>query len=368
MKILIVGPLKRRVAKNITAARPRLVFDLASGLVAKGHRVSILGTGNSKVAGAKIIPVIPKSVIELEPFENEFVARTSFLAKQAKIVEKIGNQFDIIHNHSRPEFFNLFAAENLKTPMLTTLHGVMDELTDEIFSLFKKTYIVCISQSASKAAKKTKVHKIVYNGVDTNLYKFNPKKQGYLLWVGRLARAKNKAGQFLDTKGVRWAIELARATNSKLKLVASIEDMKFFNKDVKPYLSKTIQWVAPLSKEQPLSKKQIADLMGKAKAFLMTVNWQEPFGLVMAEAMSCGTPVIGFDRGSVKELIKNNKTGFVVPPNQGLFGLKKALAKIDKIKPADCRKHIEQNFSLKKMVDNYEKTYFSLIKKYGKTN
>lgn len=363
MKILIVGPIKRRVGAGITAARPRMVFDLASGLVRRGHKVSILGTGDSRVAGAKIISVMPKGFIEMTGFENEFVARTGFLAKQAKILEKISDRFDVIHNHARPEFFNLFVGEKIKTPMLTTLHGVMEKENDEIFSLFKKLNLVCISKASKRLAKKTKIYKTIYNGVDTGLYKFNSKKQDYLLWLGRLGRARDKHGNFIDTKGVKWAIKLAKETNSKLKLAGNVEDIEFYNKEVKPHLSSKIQWVCPISSEQPLSKKQVAKLMAGARAFLMTINWEEPFGLVMAEAMSCGTPVIGFDRGSVKELVVNGKTGFVVNPKQGIAGLKKAIKNIEKISLGDCRKHIEKNFSLKQMVNNYEKTYQQLIKK-----
>ena len=107
---------------------------------------------------------------------------------------------------------------------------------------------------------------------------------------------------------------------------------------------------------------EVVKLMQKAKAFLMTVNWYEPFGLVIAEAQSCGTPVIGFDRGAVSELIVNGKTGFVVKPKQEIAGLKMALKNIDKIKPMDCRKHVEKNFSLEKMVQNYEQTYKEIKK------
>ncbi len=360
MKILILAPLKRKINSKISAARPRMVFELVSGLIKKGHQVSILGTGNSQVTRAKIIPVIPKSIIEMGSFENPFVARVAFLTKQAKILERIGNRFDIIHNHARPEFFNLFAAEKIKTPVLTTLHGVMTEESDEVFSLFKKLNLICISKSANQLAKKTKVRKVIYNGIDTELYRFQAQKDDHLLWLGRLSRAKDNKGNFMDPKGIKWAIKLARATNSKLLLSGNVEDIEFFNKDVRPYLSKKIKWVGPVSPELPLTKKHVARLMAKAKVFLMTINWQEPFGLVMAESMSCGTPVIGFDRGSVSELVINGKTGFVVKPSQGLAGLKKALKNIDKINPMDCRKHIEKNFSLEKMVENYEKTYRNL--------
>jgi len=146
-------------------------------------------------------------------------------------------------------------------------------------------------------------------------------------------------------------------------LAGNIEDPKFFERDVKPHLSKKIKWIGPISLEQPLSKREVAKLMRKAKAFLMTVNWYEPFGLVTAEAQSCGTPVIGFDRGAVSEIVVNGKTGFVVKPKEGIEGLKRALSKIDKINPQDCRRRVEKNFSLAKMVENYEKAYKEIINK-----
>lgn len=369
MKILIVSLLKRKITPQMTASRPRVIFDLTSGLIKKGHKVTILGTGNSVVPGAKIIPVIPKSFVEMPAYENPFYAETGFLVKMAKTLEKIGNQFDIIHNHTYPEFINLLVVDKLKVPVLTTVHAQMTPELDEVLSYFnnlKNSRFVSISKAHKKLAKKTKIWKVIYNGVDTNLYSFSPKKENYLLWLGRLSKAKDKKGNFMDPKGVRWAIQLAKETNSKLFLSGNVEDVEFFNRDVKPYLSRKIQWIGPVSPEQPLTKKQVAKLMQKAKAYLMTVNWYEPFGLVTVEAMSCGTPVIGFDRGAVRELIVNGKTGFVVKPKEGIKGLKKALTKIEQINPKDCRLHVEKNFSLDKQIGNYEQSYLELVKKYGK--
>jgi glycosyltransferase involved in cell wall biosynthesis len=166
----------------------------------------------------------------------------------------------------------------------------------------------------------------------------------------------------MDPKGVKWAIKLAEETGSKLLMSGNIEDMEFYNRDVKPHLNDKIQWLGSLSSELVLTKPEVASLMQKAKAFLMTINWYEPFGLVMAEAMSCGTPVIGFDRGAVQELVVNGKTGFVVPPEAGINGLKEALTKIKNINPQDCRDHVIKNFSTQTMVDNYEKTYLEILK------
>jgi len=360
MKILIVAPLKRKVGPQITAARSRVIFDLASGLVKERHKIAVLGTGDSYIPGVKVIPVIPKCFVDLPDFENPFYAETSFLVRLAKVLEKIGNKFDVVHNHTYPEFINLLVADKLKVPILTTIHAQMTPQLDGVLSQFnnlKNCYFVSISQAHKKLAKKTKIWRVIYNGVDTNLYRFSPKKEDYLLWIGRLSRAKDKRGNFLDPKGVRWAIKLAKETNSKLLLSGNVEDPEFFKKDVKPYLSNKIKWIGPISSEQPLSKGDVVKLMQKAKAFLMTVNWYEPFGLVMAESMSCGTPVIGFNRGAVSEIVANGKTGFIVKPKEGIKGLKKALKNIGKINPKDCRKHVEKNFSLEKMVENYEKAY-----------
>jgi len=364
MKILIVSLLKRKITPEITASRPRVIFDLVSGLIKQGHKISILGTGNSIVPGAEIIPVIPKSFIEMGAFENPFYAETGFLVKMAKMMEKIGDKFDIIHNHTYPEFINLLVAEKLKTPILTTVHAQMTPEVDDVLSCFNKvknSYLISLSYAHKKLAKKTKIWKVIHNGVDTNLYAFQEKKGDYLFWLGRLSKARDEKGDFLDPKGVRWAIKLAYETGQKLLLSGNVEDKKFFEKDVKPYLSNKIQWLGPISGEQPLSKNEVVKLMQNARAFLMTINWYEPFGLVMAEAMSCGTPVIGFDRGSVSELVIDGKTGFVVKPEAGIKGLKKALGKIDYIKPKDCREHVENNFSLEKMVSNYENAYKEII-------
>jgi len=365
MKILFLSPLTRKITPKITAARPRVIFDLISGLKKRGHKITVIGTEDSKIPGVKIIPVIPKSFYHLA-FENPFYAHTSFLTRLSKTFEKIAGKFDVIHNHCYPEFFPLLVSENIKKPILTTIHAQMTKELDSALSLFnnqKNVFFVAISNAEKKLAKKTKIYKVIHNGVDTNLYKFSPKKEDYLLWIGRLSKAKDKNGNFMDPKGIKWAIKLARATGAKILLSGNVEDIEFFNQEVKPYLSDKIKWVGEISFEQPLSKKEVARLMRKAKAFLMTINWEEPFGLVMAEAQSCGTPVIGFKKGSVPELVNDGKTGFVVDPKEGIQGLKRAFKKIDAIKPEDCREYIVKNFSLEKMVENYEKTYQEIITK-----
>lgn len=359
----MVSLLKRKVTPEITASRPRVIYELTNGLLKKGHEITLLGTGDSNIPGAKLIPVIPKSFVDMPLFENPVYAETSYLVQLAKKIEEIASQFDVIHNHTYPEFINLIVGDQVKTPMVTTVHAQVTLELDEVLSLFPKSYLISISNAHKNLFKKAKIYQVIYNGIDTNLYAFEDKKEDYLLWLGRLSKAKNADGSFQDPKGVRWAIQLAQETGSKLKLSGNVENIEFFNQDIKPHLNDKIEWVGSVSPELPLTKQQVVQLMQKAKTFLMTINWYEPFGLVMAEAMSCGTPVIGFDRGSVSELVLDGKTGFVVQPEKGIEGLKEALSKIDQINPQDCRNHVVQNFSLNKMVENYEKVYQEISQK-----
>ncbi len=362
MKILVVSLLKRKVTPDILASRPRIIYEITSGLIKKGHQVTLLGTGDSQIPGAEIIPVIEKDFVSLPPYENPFYAETSYLVKLAKKIEEIGNNFDIIHNHTYPEFINLLIAKNIKTPIVSTIHAQYFPEFDDVLGLFPNTYLVSISQAHKKLFKKAKIFKVIYNGIDTDTYSLQEKKEDYLLWLGRLSKAKNPDGSFMDPKGIKWAIKLAQETGSRLMLGGNVEDMDFYEKDVKPHLNDKIKWVGPVSQELTLTRQEVATLMQKARAFLMTINWYEPFGLVMAEAMSCGTPVIGFDRGSVKELVVDGKTGFVVPPEGGIDGLKTALSKIDTIKSKDCREHVVNNFSTETMVNNYEKVYNEILR------
>ncbi len=364
MKILITSLLKRAVNKKTLSSRPRIIYELVRGLAKRGHDITVLGTADTQIPGTKTVSIIEKGFLEMPAFENPFYAETSFLVRLAKKVEEIGNDFDIIHNHTYPEFINPLVTRNIKTPFVTTIHAQATPELDSVLSLFPNTYFISISQAHRKLFTKTPVFKVVYNGIDTDIYSFQEKKEGYLLWLGRLSKAKNTDGSFMDPKGVRWAIKLAQETDSPLVLGGNIEDVNFYKKDVEPHLSDKIKWVGGISSELTLPKTEVAKLMKGAKVFLMTINWYEPFGLVMAEAMSCGTPVIGFDRGSVKELILEGKTGFVVSPDDGIEGLKTALSKIDSVKTQDCRTHVENNFSTEKMVENYEKTYEEIINKH----
>jgi len=357
MRVLLVSTLKRRLGPDVTASRSRIIFELAQGLLQKGHEVSILGTGDSNVPGARIIPIIPKAFVDLPSTENPFYAETGYLVQLAKAVELHASDYDVVHNHTYPEFINLLISRQLQTPMLTTIHAQATAEFDQTLSLFSPTGFVSISKAHQRMFPKTKIPYVVYNGIDTNVYAYQEKKDDYLLWLGRLGKAKDEKGNFIDAKGVAWAIKLAQETGERLIISGNVEDMAFYDKEVKPHLTDRIVWYGPMEQEQVLKREEIVKLMQEAKAFLMTINWEEPFGLVMAEAGSCGTPVIAFDRGAVPEIVIDGKTGFVVPPHSGVEGLASALVRLKEVRSEACRDHIVSHFSIDNMVSNYEKLY-----------
>lgn len=363
MKILIVSTLKRRIGSDIFASRSRIIYQLSKGLAEKGHSVSLLGTADSKIPGVEIIPVIDKGWVDLPPPENVFHRDVATLMKQAGMMLELQDSFDVIHNHTYPDFFPSIIEPELNKPLFTTLHALHTDYIDDLISKYKKTHFIALSKAYKNLYKKASIYDVVYNGIDTTLYAYKQEKGDYLFWLGRLAEGKKENGEYIDQKGVEWAIKLAEETGSKLIMAGPCEDKKFFDKDVAPHLSEKIQWYGEVSREQSIPVEKIVELMQNAKAFLMTINQQEPFGLVMAEAMSCGTPVIGFDRGAVLEIVVNGKTGFVVNPLEGIEGLKTALQKISTIDPLSCRKHVEENFSIEKMVNSYEKLYQEVINK-----
>lgn len=361
MKILIVATLKRKVAPDVFASRSRMIYQLAAGLAENGHEVKLLGTGDSYIPGVETIPVVEKSWVEMPPAENEFQRAVTHLTLLARRIREVQSEFDIIHSHLYPDIFPAVIENQLTPPLVVTLHAVYDDYIDEAVATFTKTQFVALSEAYCKLFKKKTPQHIVYNGIDTELYAYQEKKQDYLLWLGRLPKAKNEKGEFLDPKGVRWAIKLAKETKTPLKLGGSVEDNEFYERDVKPHLGDGIEWVSDISSEQSLTKEEVVSLMQNARAFLMTINQEEPFGLVMAEAMSCGTPVIAFNHGSAQEVVRHGKTGFVVNPADGVDGLKAALSQIKTIKPTDCRARAENHFSTEAMIQNYEKLYQKVL-------
>lgn len=356
MRIAILAPLKRAITPDVTASRPRVIFDLVSELVKRGHKVTIFGTGDSNVPGAQIVPVIPKALNLLPASENPFYQHTAYLTKMIRMV---GDEFDIIHNHMYPEFLALLAT--FKTPLVTTVHAQMTPEMAETLKLFPGAHLVAISQSAKKLSGLD--IPVIHNGIDTDFFIPGSTGKNYLLFVGRMSKAKDEKGNFIDPKGVSNAIKIAQKSGERLKIVGNVEDPAFFESLIKPHLSDKIEFVGDVSAEQILTREQMRGLFQGAKAFLFPINWEEPFGLVMAEALACGTPVLAFNRGSVSEIVIDNKNGFVIEPGAGVYGFITKLSKLSQISSDICRTDAITRFSKSRMADDYENLYQKIIER-----
>jgi glycosyltransferase involved in cell wall biosynthesis len=261
------------------------------------------------------------------------------------------DQFDLIHSHDG--LLSLSLSNCFKCPLVATFHTAISkslgwDKTGARENIFKKSNIISISYAQRKEMPNANYIGNVYNGtVDFSKYEFGPGGD-YLIWIGR----------FNPYKGAKEAIAAAKLAGQKIILAAPLKDpadIEYFNQYIKPEIDdKKVQYVGEIGIDEKNK------LLGNAKAFLMPISWEEPFGLVMIESMACGTPVIAFDRGSVQEVINNNKTGFIVKPND-IKAMADSISKIDNLNRRDCRDWVKENFSIEQMVRGYEEIYQKLI-------
>lgn len=352
MKIAILAPLTRPVHPDTRGSRPRLVYDLVKLLVQRGHEVTTFGPGDSKVAG-KLIKVSPKSMYLMPEAENPFYQHTVYLAKLIQIFAEKANEFDIVHNHVYPEFLPLLISSFIKTPILTTIHLPITEPVAELLRKYPKTFFTTVSNNQRKGISGINFIATVYNGVDTQEFPFKKDKGKYLLFFGRM-----KEG---DPKGVMTAVQVAQETGENLKIAGNVESPEFYEQEIKPHLSNKIEFVGPVDAVGPIGFKQKIELYQNAKALLFPIDWPEPFGMTMIEAMACGTPVIAFSKGAVREVIIDGNTGFICPAANSK-AMVEAVKKIDQIDRATCREHVKNNFTIEKMVDVFEALYLKILK------
>ena len=216
MRILIISTLKRKITAEETHARSQIIYKLAHGLTQKGYEVSLLGTKDSVIPGVKTIPVIEKGWVDLSPAENPFFLEVATMVQLTRKIVEIQSQFDIIHNHLYPEFLPPIIENELKIPLVTTIHIQAENYIDETLALFKKTKLISISNAHRSLFKKAPIYKVVHNGIDTNLFSYNERKEDYLLWIGRLSQTKktprtiNKPKKILVLLGLHQILQQLR--------------------------------------------------------------------------------------------------------------------------------------------------------------
>lgn len=352
------------------------------GMTQQGYETIYIGAGNSTVNAKHIISMgkaffdiykyeewvklsIPEKDQTLSTFQNKL---NLFLLDFLK-----NNLIDIIHFHTSPPIFSLPFIQYINIPKVQTLHDPIQAsyipLFKEYQTVIKNHHFISISNAQQDGLKDLFEMSTVYNGVPIEKYSLNINPTKELLFLGRIKRIK----------GIKETVQVALDTKKSLSIAGRFADSEkiFIDKEIIPFIdNKQIQYVGLLGHDEKV------EYLRDAKILMLPVLWEEPFGLVMIEAMACGTPVIAYARGSVPEIVKDGQTGFIVNSSDsdsrgdwvikktGIAGLTEAVKRIyamgqeqyQNMRKA-CRKLVEEKFTVEKMVEGYEKVYKKVLSK-----
>jgi len=333
MKVAVLSPVAWRTPPRHYGPWEQIASNIAEGLVKRGMDVTLFATGDSITKGKL------QSVCEMGYEEGRSQdAKVLECLHISNLMEQAGS-FDIIHNNF--DFLPLTYSGLVKTPLITTIHGFSSQ---KIIPVYKKYNAIgnYISISNSDRSPELDYLATVYNGIDTQNFTFNEQPEDYLLYFGRIH----------PHKGTAESIEIAKKSGRKLLIAGIIQDENYFKEKIEPQLSDQIEYIGSAGPE----KRNF--LLGHATALLHPISFDEPFGLSVAEAMLCGTPVIAFNRGSMPELIKNEETGFLVNTVDEAV---EAVNHIKNINRKNCCAWATLQFSCDKMVDDYLGLYRRIL-------
>jgi glycosyltransferase involved in cell wall biosynthesis len=341
MRIAQVAPLYESCPPQLYGGTERVVSYLTEELVKQGHEVTLFASGDSQTAAALRAPC--DQALRLDPKCKDPLPYHLVMMNQ---VARSTDAFDIIHFHVDYLHFPMFAPLWGKT--LTTAHGRLD-LPDlpPLFREFPMMPLVSISDAQRAPLPWANWHGTVYHGLPTNLYRAGRGQGGYLAFIGRVS----------PEKGVERAIEIARGAGMPLRIAAKVDkaDFEYYKAKVKRLLkSPGIEFVGEIGENEK------GAFLGDAAALLFPINWPEPFGLVMIEAMANGTPVIGFKRGSVPEIIDDGVSGFVVDSVDAALSVLPRVFALDR---RNVRRHFEQRFSVERMARDYVALYDEALRR-----
>ena len=346
-KIAIIVPPFTTVPPHGQGGTERIADEMIEGFVKKGYKVTLFGAGKYK-GSANFIQIFKKTInerkINTTYIESSRLLRieSAYIARVMKKIIKREGEFDVIFNHARGGCLFLPLSLFIKTPIISIIHLPIFKEIANILASYKKPNIITISNNQRKGFANINYLGTVYNGINLSEFEFCEKPKDYFLFMGALGEHKNPKD----------AILAAKKAKVKLILAGGKKREPYFSKEIKPLIDgERIKYIGEV-----MDKKRI-DLYKYAKGFLFPIKWQEPFGLVMIEAMACGVPIIAYPNGAVPEVVKNKKTGFIV---KNVNEIVKAIKNIDKIDRKKCRERVKKYFSVEKMVDNYEK----VIKKF----
>lgn len=350
MKILIIIPPFTTLPAKGHGGTERIAQGMIDELVDRGHEVTLLGAGICQTE-AEYVAIFPKTISE-QKFDSAYVEasralriETAYIAKAMKYLQDHDDEFDVVFNHMRGGYLLLPLTKHLKTPIISILHLPLFEEAVDVLSQFDQPNIISISDSQRKpAGDRVNFLATVYNGINLEEFEFNDHPEDYFFFMGAMG----------EHKSPHLAIETAKKAGVKLILAGGKIREPYFSTKIKPHIDNDkIKFVGEVEGEERIN------LLKNARGFLMPITWEEPFGLVMIEAMACGTPIIGFNRGAVREVVKNSETGFVV---EDIDGMVEAIGQIANVNRQNCRSEVEKRFTYQKMVDGYLEAFAKIQK------
>jgi len=341
-KIAIIVPPFTTVPPSGQGGTERIAQEMIKRFTNMGYKVTLFGAGKYK-GSANFIQIFKKTIserkIDTTYIESSRPLRleSAYAARVMKEIIKREGEFGIIFNHARGGYLFLPLSLFIKTPIVSILHLPIFEEMAEVLASYKKPNVVTISNNQRKRFPNINYLATIYNGINLKEFKFCQKPKNYFLYMGALGEHKNPKD----------AILAAKKAEVKLILAGGKKREPYFSKEIKPLIDgKQIKYVGEVS------SKERTNLVKYAKSFLFPIKWQEPFGIVMIEAMACGVPVIAYPNGAVPEVVKDGETGFIV---KNVREMTEAIKKIGEIDRQKCRERVEKYFSIEKMVADYEK-------------
>lgn len=339
MRIALLSPPWFPVPPRAYGGIETIVHLLAEGLVERGVDVTLFASGDSTTA-AELDAVYAQA-------PSDHIGKTEWDLEHVLLCLRRAPEFDLVHDHAGPLGMTLLALAGVR--VVSSVHGPLTGRPGRLYARACRMApgIQLVSLSLRQRAPQPSLPWLanVPNAIDTSAYPFSPRKDDYLLFLGRMG----------EDKGAHRAIEIARAAGLPLRIAAKCRDdaeIAYFEREIEPRLGPDVCWHGEVGGAEKL------ELLSRARALVFPIAWEEPFGLVMVEAMACGTPVLATRRGSVPEVVAHGVSGFVAEDEEGLAASVPLLASLD---PERVRAHASGRFSAARMVDRYVAVYEAVV-------
>lgn len=343
MRIAQVAPLTEAIPPKLYGGTERVVSWLTEELVALGHDVTLFASGDSTTT-ARLEPIWPRA-LRLDGKVRDPMALHMAMLEH---VYQRADQFDILHFHLDYFPFSLFSRN--ATPFITTLHGRLDLPEHQVvFDVFNRAPVISISDAQRRPVPNAYWIDTIHHGLPADLLRPRPAKPEYLAVLGRIA----------PEKAVDRAIHIARRSGMPLKIAAKVDpvDRQYYEHEIRPLLELPgIEYIGEISDAQK------SDFLGGAVGLLMPIDWPEPFGLVMIEAMACGTPILAYPGGSVPEIVEDGLTGFIVNNEAEAVD---AVRRLPALSRPRIRARFEERFTARRMAMDYLAVYRHMAESHG---